>query len=169
MKPYNTNQILKIQRYVRAAKQCCIIISLCILYDQFDASVEQLQNAYELYKAEVSQYHAWSFGDVKRAYADFKAVAKTFKDAELIVDPGYESCKRDVCNMIVNAELVCFYIMLRLLRTNFGANYKQLSFFIDKYSEFNEIYGEGKQASMQTLAHELYEITGIDILGREGK
>lgn len=168
MKPFNTKQIIKIQKYILAAKQCCIIISLCIMYDQFNASKAQIINAYGLYKAEVAQYHDWSINDVKKAYSEFKAVAKTFKDAELRIDKGYESCKRDVDNMITNAEAVCFYIMLRLLRTNFGANYEQLSFFIEKYDEFNEIYGEGNQASMHTLAHELYEITGIDIFGNEG-
>lgn len=168
-KPFSRNDILEIQKQIVTAQQCVLMISLLIMYDRFNASKAQIINAYGLYKAEVAQYHAWSVNDVKKAYSDFKAVAKTFKDAELRIDNGYGNCKRNVEDMITNTGAVCFYIMLRLLRTNFGANYEQLEYFIDCYNDFKETYADGEQTDIRVLAHELYEATGVDVFGDEEK
>ena len=168
MRPLQKDDLLRGQLYIKSAKECCIIISLCIMADQFNATKAQLQNAYKLYKEEVSKYVVWDARGVEKAYADFRAVAKRYgKDGIKIVKS--KKYKRSYEAMIINTETCCVYIMLRLLRTNFGANYKQLDWFLDKYDEFNKIYGEGKQTPMQTLAHELYEIAGIDVFGNEEK
>lgn len=168
MRPMQKKDLIRGQEYVKAAKDCCLIISLCIMADQFNATKDQLINAYNLYKEEVSKYVVWNSIGVEKAYADFKAVAKRYGKKGLKTDKS-KKYKRSYDAMIANAETSCVYIMLRLLRTNFGANYKQLDWFLDKYDEFNEIYGEGKQASMHTLAHELYLLAGIDVFGNEGK
>lgn len=168
-KPFNRKDILEIHESIVITQQCVLIISLCIMYAKFNSSKVQICNAYELYKNEVGQYHSWSITDVKKAYSDFKAVAKTYKDAELCIENGYANYKRNVNEMITNTSAVCFYVMLRLLRTNFGANYEQLTFFIDCYNDFKETYAAGEQTDIRILAHELYEATGVDVFRNESK
>lgn len=162
-------QVIESQKYVLAAKRACLLISLGIMCDQFNATDTQLKNAIVFYENEMKNYHAWSSEDVKRAYADLKAVAKTYNGARLETDTRRVGFRPDVNQMIWNAEAVGFFTMLRLLRTAFGATYKQLDFFCERYDEFNKLYKEGDQISMLQLNHELYQITGRDILQSEVK
>lgn len=164
MKPLNKKQIIHINKYLLAAKQCCMIISLAIMYDQFEANDGQMQNAITLYKQETAKYKTWLPAEVKRARDDFQKVAKTYKGAQLNGDISKVGFRTDVNQMILNTEACCLYVMLRILRSFFKANYEQLDFFMDKYDEFNNAYAAGEQTSMRDLSHQLYEITGFDIL-----
>lgn len=164
----NKAQILHAQKYVLATRQCCLTISLGILYDQFDASEKQLKNAIRAYKEETAKYRTWSADEVKRAYADLKAIAPRWHGVSLHEDVSEVGFRTDVNHMIWNAEACSMFTMLRILRTYFRATYAQLDYFCEKYSEFNQIYKEGGQVNIRQLARELYDVTGFDIF-KEGR
>ena len=166
-KHFNAKELVYIQKYVKTAKRCCLVITLCIMYDQFESTDMQLKNAIYLFKEAMSYYSApWTTQALKRAKDEFKGVAKTYKGIELNGDLSKVGFQMNVNEMIWNTEATCLFVILKMLRTEFKATYKQLDFFIDKYNEFNEIYGEGKQTPIKTLSDELKDITGIDIFAK---